>query len=115
VALDKIQSRHCAAPDGAGDLSVIGTATARVLIWRLKLNPRATLTAWLTEGPALKAKNLKEVEHQTSCLDMRLVFGCGIGHSQNRILLTTLSRLTEDWDTESVPRAVSGVAPEVGY
>jgi hypothetical protein len=33
----------------------------------------------------LKAKNLKEVAHQTSCLDMRLVFGCGIGHSQNRI------------------------------
>jgi hypothetical protein len=51
----------------------------------LKFNPRATLTAWLAEGPALKAKNLKEVEHQTSCLDMRLVFGCGIGHSQNRI------------------------------
>jgi hypothetical protein len=33
----------------------------------------------------LKAKNLKEVEHQESCLDIRLVFGCGIGHSQNRI------------------------------
>jgi hypothetical protein len=55
------------------------------LIWRLKLNPRATLTTCLAEGPALKAKNLKEVEHQTSCLNIRLVFGCGIGHSQNRI------------------------------
>jgi len=30
VAFDKIQSRHCAAPDDAGDLSVIGAATARV-------------------------------------------------------------------------------------
>jgi hypothetical protein len=43
------------------------------------------------------------------------VFGCGIGHSQNRILLATISSLTEEWDTESVPRAIASMAPEVGY
>src|SRR5215470_6772966 len=87
----------------------------RVLIWRLKLNPRATLTTWLAEDPALKAKNLEGDMRQKSYLDTRLVFGCGIGHSQNRILLATISRLTEDWDNESVPGAVTSVAHEVGY
>jgi hypothetical protein len=55
------------------------------LIWRIKFNPRATLTTCLAEGTALKAKNLEEDMRQKSYLDTRVVFGCGIGHSQNRI------------------------------
>ena len=111
MALEKIQSRR----GNRLHTRAVAAPTSCVLIWRLKFNPRATLTTWLAEGPALKAKNLKEVAHQTSCSDMRLMFGCGIGYSQNRILLATLGRLTEDWDAESVPRAVASVAPAVGY
>lgn len=104
MAPDKIQSRHYAKPDGAGDLSApllrvsnrlieevatclraVAAPTSRALIWRLKLNPRATLTTWLAESTALKAKNLEGDVRQKSYLDTRLVFGCGIGHSQNRI------------------------------
>ena len=96
-------------------MRAVAAPTSRVLIWRLKLNPRATLTTWVAESTALKAKNLEGDMRQKFYLDTMLVFGCGIGHSQNRILLATISRLTEDWDTESVPRAVASVAPEVGY